>query len=220
MATASESSCEGLLQLLRNVGAHCTLTATPTSSSHRGTLLYETYVEGQRNLDVYMSLFYFLGLFRCHDSIFFFTWIWKNVSKESCSETQSYEKWVQTHNHYVHRTITWTTKLYNRYQGQNKGTVHYLFQMAKHKISAITVSVFADAPIFKKIGCIGIPPLCAFDMAAILKIFKHWYENGYVDIDLTKAPRGIMRGKRSITCMSFSLFTQESLKFLKCDKSS
>ena len=31
---------------------HHTLTATLTCSSHSGTALYETYVTGQRNLDV------------------------------------------------------------------------------------------------------------------------------------------------------------------------
>ena len=36
---------------------HSTLKGTPTCSSHRGTALYETYVAGWRNLDVYTKMY-------------------------------------------------------------------------------------------------------------------------------------------------------------------
>ena len=56
------SSCEGMLQLLQQEVPHNAVTveypqhtfaATPACSSHSGTVLYESYIAGQRNLDVY-----------------------------------------------------------------------------------------------------------------------------------------------------------------------
>ena len=41
------------------------LTATPTCSGHSGTVLYETYVAGQRNLNVYENM-KFSSLEACH----------------------------------------------------------------------------------------------------------------------------------------------------------
>ena len=55
--TANRCSCKSML-LPNAVAAEypqCTLTATPTCSSHSGTMLYETCRAVQRNLDVYLS---------------------------------------------------------------------------------------------------------------------------------------------------------------------
>ena len=47
---------------LAAVYPYSTLKGTPTCSNHSGTALYENYAAGQRNLDVYALLVFFMAI--------------------------------------------------------------------------------------------------------------------------------------------------------------